>query len=94
MDQKMKDNLSKFYNWLIDYYNDRVEFGIEEEMTTMDKVIKKFERLINRVIANSTRDTFHRSMEYLTNVFKEISDQEIIHIKIISFMILFMWFNN
>lgn len=45
MDQKMKNNLSKFYNWLIDYYNDRVEFGIEEEMTTMDKVIKKFERL-------------------------------------------------
>lgn len=40
-----ENNLNKFYNWLIDYYNDRVEFSIEEEMTTLNEVITKFENL-------------------------------------------------
>ena len=41
----IEKNLNKFYNWIIDYYNDRVEFGIEEEMTTLNEVITKFENL-------------------------------------------------
>ncbi len=77
----------KEINYIVSHSNFDLTQYLEERKKDAEKVdkaagipehlkhkFKKFERLINRVIANSTRDTFHRSMEYLTNVFKEISD--------------------
>lgn len=41
----LKKTLIEFYEWLIDEYNDKIEFGIQEEMDLMENIIDKFEEL-------------------------------------------------
>ena len=44
------ETLNKFHQWLYRFYNKKVEFGIEEEMKTMEMVISKFETIFEKEI--------------------------------------------
>ena len=40
--------LNKFQKWLYRVYNEKVEFGIQEEMDTIEMVINKFETIFEK----------------------------------------------